>query len=354
MNGATRLARRRSSRLGLLRLAALLTCGAALALGASTVRADSTYEMMLRTQDALVGGTAELEARIIVSVKGDRMRQEATGSRTMVTRRGARYQKPGHRLTLDQNDTRRRFEIDLDANTYVEETFADARQRHEAELAAAEKALGIGPAKAIPTLAVSVDRTGERLRVHGRECERVVLRSTREAVVVGGRGAPKAEPAPSRFAMTFDLCLAPDVPALAEAHALEERIGDLTGTRGRTQDRELRVFAQRRDVFAVFELMHRLLEREAHRLGGVALRWEWVFSGPHRDEPEATLLRHLGEVTRIESGWLDASGFELPSGLTREPRSSAARSLDNAPRPMLYLALPGEQLLRRPSRGGPT
>src|SRR2546427_8200325 len=123
--------------------------------------------MMLRTQDALVGGTAELEARIIVSVKGDRMRQEATGSRTMVTRRGARYQKPGHRLTLDQNDTRRRFEIDLDANTYVEETFADARQRHEAELAAAEKALGIDPAKAIPTLAVSVDRTGERLRVHG-------------------------------------------------------------------------------------------------------------------------------------------------------------------------------------------
>ena len=171
---------------------------------------------------------------------------------------------------------------------------------------------------------------------------------------MGGRGAPKAEPAPSRFAMTFDLCLAPDVPALAEAHALEERIGDLTGTRGRTQDRELRVFAQRRDVFAVFELMHRLLAREAHRLGGVALRWEWVFSGPHRDEPEATLLRHLGEVTRIESGWLDASGFELPSGLTREPRSSAVRSLDNAPRPMLYLALPGEQLLKRPSRGGPT
>src|SRR3989442_295036 len=232
----------------------LASLGAALAFGPSTVRADSTYEMMLRTQDALVGGTAELEARIIVSVKGDRMRQEATGSRTMVTRRGARYQKPG----------------------------------------------------------------------------------------------------PSPFAMTFDLCLAPDVPALAEARALEERIGDLTGTRGQTQDRELRVFAHRRDVFAVFELMHRLLEREQHRLGGVALRWEWVFSGPRRDEAQATLIRHLGEVTRIERGWLDASGFELPSGLTRDPRSSAARSLDKSPRPMLYLALPGEQLLKRPSRGGPT
>src|SRR5436309_8931549 len=277
--------------------------------------------MMLRTQDALVGGTAELEARIIVSVKGDRMRQEATGSRTMVTRRGARYQKPGHRLTLDQNDTRRRFEIDLDAATYVEETFEDARQRHEAELAAAEKALGIGPAKAIPTLAVSVDRTGERLRVHGRECERVVLRSTREAVVVGGRGAPKAEPAPSRFAMTFDLCLAPDVPALAEARALEERIGDFTGTRGRTQDRELRVFAHRRDVFAVFELMHRLLEREAHRLGGVALRWERVFAGPRRGAFQETLVREQGELTRIEAGSLDARAFDLLPTLSPAGRS---------------------------------
>src|SRR3989442_4839714 len=262
----------------------LASLGAALAFGPSTVRADSTYEMMLRTQDALVGGTAEVEARITVSVKGNRMRQEATGSRTMVTRSGARYQKPGHRLILDQDDTRRRFEIDLDAATYVEETFADARQRHEAELAVAEKALGIGPAKAIPTLAVSVARTGERLRVHGRECERVVLRSTREAVVVGGRGAPKSEPAPSRFAMTFDLCLAPDVPALAEARALEARIGDLTGTRGQTQDRELRLFAHRRDVFAVVELMHRLLEREQHRLGVLALRCEWVVSGTLRDE----------------------------------------------------------------------
>src|SRR2546428_13536863 len=131
--------------------------------------------MMGGTKDALGGGPAERGARIIASVKGARMRRGATGSRTMVPRRGARYQKPGHRLILDQDDTRRRFEIDLDAATYVEETFADARQRHEAEFAAAEKALGIGPAKAIPTLAVSVDRTGERLRVHGRECERVVL-----------------------------------------------------------------------------------------------------------------------------------------------------------------------------------
>ena len=296
--------------------------GAALALSPSIARADATYEMTLRTTDTLVGGTVELEQRIVVGVKGGRLRQEATGIRAVVTRRGARYEKPGHRLTLEQLDHGRRFEIDLDAATYDEETFADARQQRETQLAAAEKALGIAPREATPSLPVSVDRTGERLSVHGRECERVVLRSTREVVVVGGRGAPRTEPGPARFAMTFDLCLAPDVAPLAEAQALEARIADLTGARGAPQDRQLRVFARRRDVFAVFELMHRLLEREQDRLGGVALRWERVFSGPRRDEPQATLVRQRGEITRIESGPLDASAFELPLGLTRDPRSA--------------------------------
>src|SRR5205814_1106765 len=115
-------------------------------------------------------------------------------------------------------------------------------------------------------------------RVQGRECERVVLKSTREVVVVAGRGAPQAQAAPSRFAMTFDLCFARDVPAVAEAQALEERIGDAAGRRGPTLDRELRIFAR----------------------GG---------------EPQAALVREQGEVTRIESGPLDASAFELPPGL---------------------------------------
>src|SRR2546430_8621728 len=81
------------------------------------------------------------------------------------------------------------------------------------------KPLGSERAEAPPALPVSVDRTGERLRVQGRECERVVLKSTREVVVVAGRGAPQAQAAPSRFAMTFDLCFARDVPAVAEAQA---------------------------------------------------------------------------------------------------------------------------------------
>jgi len=290
--------------------------GAALLLAPATVRADATYEMLLRTSDLLGGGTVELEERIVVSVKGDRLRQEATGTRTVETRRGARYEKPGQSLTLDQLDRGRRFEIAPDAGTYVEQTFADGRQRRETALAAAEKALGIDAVEAPPALPVSVDRTGERLRVHGRDCERVVLRSTREIVVVAGRGAPEASTTPSRFAMTFDLCLTPAARAVAEAQALEARIGDLTGERGPTLDRELRVFARRRDVFAVFELMHRLLEREQQRLGGVALRWERVFSGPRRGELQATLVRERGEITRIEERSLDASAFELPRALS--------------------------------------
>src|SRR2546430_8304407 len=149
------------------------------------------------------------------------------------------------------------------------------------------KPLGSERAEAPPALPVSVDRTGERLRVQGRECERVVLKSTREVVVVAGRGAPQAQAAPSRFAMTFDLCFARDVPAVAEAQALEERIGDSAGRRGPTLDRELRIFARRRDVFAVFELMHRLLEREQHRLGGGGLRWDRVVVGPRGGGPPA-------------------------------------------------------------------
>ena len=60
--------------------------GAALVLGPSVARADATYEMTLRTTDTLVGGTVELEQRIVVGVKGGRLRQEATGIRAVVTR----------------------------------------------------------------------------------------------------------------------------------------------------------------------------------------------------------------------------------------------------------------------------
>src|SRR5437667_1316811 len=94
--------------------------------------------MLLRTEARLVAGTVELEERIVVSVKGDRLRQEATGSRAVVTRRGARYTKPGKSLTLDQLDRGRRFEIDPDTGTYVEQAFADIRRRREAELSGAE------------------------------------------------------------------------------------------------------------------------------------------------------------------------------------------------------------------------
>src|SRR5947208_10368040 len=74
------VARARLMRRGVL----LAGLGAALALSPSIARADATYEMTLRTTDTLVGGTVELEQRVVVGVKGGRLRQEATGVRAVV------------------------------------------------------------------------------------------------------------------------------------------------------------------------------------------------------------------------------------------------------------------------------
>src|SRR2546426_10196062 len=67
--------------------------------------------------------------------------------------------------------------------------------------------------------------------------------------------------------------------------------------------------------------MHRLLEREQQRLGGVALRWERVFAGPRRGALQETLVREQGELTRTEAGSLDARAFELPPTLSPAGRS---------------------------------
>src|SRR5262249_40163794 len=120
--------------------------GLVLGSGAGLARADVSYELKASTTDALVRGTVELEEQVAISVKGDRLRQEAKGGRTVVTRRGARYQKPGHRVTLEQPDRGRRYEINLDAGTYVEETYAAVRRQQEDVLDAAEAVLKVDPA----------------------------------------------------------------------------------------------------------------------------------------------------------------------------------------------------------------
>ncbi len=84
--------------------------GLVLGVGAGAARADVSYDLVAYTTDSLVRGTVELEERVSVSVQGDRLRQEARGARTVVTRRGARYQKPGHRLTLEQPDRGVRYD----------------------------------------------------------------------------------------------------------------------------------------------------------------------------------------------------------------------------------------------------
>ena len=314
-------------------MSGLLLAGVLAVIAASGVRlaaADVLYETVVRTADSLTRGTAELEDTVTVSVKGDRIRQEIRGVRTVLTRHGARYQKLGHRVTLDQVDRGLRYEINLDAGTYIEEPFVGARRQHEETIAAAEKVLGIAPTAPAPTLAVSIERPGEHQKVHGRDCERVILKTTKEVVLAATRGTGRAGPEAVRFAMTDDLCIASDLPPMGEVRAIEERVEDLTGMRGALAERQLRVFEARRDILAVFELLQRLMEREQHRLGGVPLKWERMFVGPRRDQPQVTLFRHTGEVTRIETQPLDSIVFELPPGLTLDTRRLSA---DRSPTP---------------------
>lgn len=71
---------------------------------AVSANAGGVYEFEVRTESRM-RGTVRLEEKGTVRVKADRLRQEMRGTRTVVTRRGARYQKPTHRVTLDQLDT---------------------------------------------------------------------------------------------------------------------------------------------------------------------------------------------------------------------------------------------------------
>lgn len=63
----------------------------AVSLGAASADADVLYELVVRTSDSRVRGVVELEGTVTMSVKGDRMRQEVSGTLTIITRRGARY-----------------------------------------------------------------------------------------------------------------------------------------------------------------------------------------------------------------------------------------------------------------------
>src|SRR5262249_40220927 len=132
--------------------------GLALGGGGGVARADVSYELKASTTDALVRGTVELEEQVGISVQGARLRGGAEGGRSVG---GARYQKPGPRLTLEQPDRGRRYGINLDAGTYVEDTYAALRRRQEEALDAVEAALKVDPAAGPPALAVALERTGE-------------------------------------------------------------------------------------------------------------------------------------------------------------------------------------------------
>jgi hypothetical protein len=292
---------------------------AAIVLTVAVAEADVAYGLLVRTRDALGRGTVELEETITVSVKGERMREEVQGTRAVVTRRGARYQKPGHAAKLDLVDRGLRYEINVDAGTYVEESLADLRRQRENEIAAAAGPLGVrtdGPGLAV---VISADRLGGDL-VGGRACEKVVLKATKEVVLLPSRGSRTVASAPSPFVMTLETCLAREAEPLQEARDLDERLRELLGQSGPLREQQLRVFDRRRDVFAVFELMSAVLEREQRKLGW-PLRWERTLVGPRHDRPEEVLFRQTGELVWIDPRPLDAARFELPAGLRLDRRA---------------------------------
>jgi hypothetical protein len=294
---------------------------AAIVLTVAVAEADVAYGLSVRTRDALGRGTVELEETITVSVKGERMREEVQGTRAVVTRRGARYQKPGHAVTLDLVDRGLRYEINVDAGTYVEESLAVLRRQREDEIAEAARALGVRAGGPGPAVVVSTDRLGDEL-VRGRACEKVVLQASKDVVLLPARGSRGAGSTPSPFVMTLEACLAREADILKEARGLDERRRDLLGLSGSLLEQQLRLFDHRRDLFAVFELMSGLLEREQRKLGW-PLRWERTLVGPRHDQPEAVLFRQAGELVWIDARPLDTVRFELPAGLQLDRRAVA-------------------------------
>jgi hypothetical protein len=293
---------------------------AAVVLTVAVAEADVSYGLSVRTLDALGRGTVELEETITVSVKGERMREEVQGTRAVVTRRGARYQKPGHAVKLDLVDRGLRYEINLDAGTYVEESLANLRRQREEEIAAAARALGVRAGGPLPAVVISTDRPAGGEQVQGRACERVVLKATTEVVLLPSRGSRPAHSTPSPFVMTLELCLARDAETLREARDLDERLRDLLGLSGSLLEQQLRIFDHRRDLYAVFELMSGLLEREQRKLG-LPLRWQRTLVGPRPNQPEAVLFRQTGELVWIDPRPLDTARFELPAGLQLDRRT---------------------------------
>jgi hypothetical protein len=292
---------------------------AAIVLTVAVAEADVAYGLSVRTLDALGRGTVELEETITVSVKGERMREEVQGTRAVVTRRGARYQKPGHAVKLDLVDRGLRYEINVDAGTYVEESLADLRRQREEEIAAAARALGVRAGGPQPAGVISTDQLGGDL-VGGRACEKVVLKATKAVVLLPSRGSRPAGSTPSLYVMTLESCLARDAQTLQEARGLDERLRDLLGLGGALLEQQLRIFDHRRDLFAVFELMSGLLEREQRKLGW-PLRWQRTLVGPRHDQPEAVLFRQTGELVWIDPRPLDTARFELPAGLQLDRRT---------------------------------
>ncbi len=282
----------------------------AVLLKADVLLADVLYETDVRIKDALVRGTIEIDQHQRVSLKNAMRREELTATRTVTTRRGARYARELHRVILRRLDKGVTYEVDLKGGTYKEERLDDELHRKEREIAQAEEALGTIREGGTRPLRVSVEPTGETKLLNGYPCRR--YRLTAELEAQSPRGGLLQV-----YTMTWDLWITDETEWSREIRALDQKVAERTGEDGPLLERQMRIFERRGDLFAKFSLAYLRLEQEQRKLKGFPMKWEQILSGPIGTGSPGTLFHLTGEVTRLDLGPLQEAEFELPPGLTK-------------------------------------
>jgi hypothetical protein len=275
---------------------------------------DVRYEATVRIVDALGRGTAEFDQRIVTAVSAVGIREEVVGSRTITTRRGGRYSRPGHRVLIHRLDEATSYDLDLDAGSYTRRTFQGQTRERERALRDAEAAFRTVPPEE-STIAPAAPAGGPT-EVNGLSCSPRRIEASRVAALAPLRQRDADPQSPARFRMSLELCVTPETDWSAGLNTIERRVRQSTGETDEYLDRLLAVLARRRDLFAVFDDLHHRLERERRKLGGLVVRWTQELRGPHRGGADVVIFRLEGVVTTLAVGPVARGAFEVPPTLT--------------------------------------
>lgn len=275
------------------------------------------WEASVRITDALGRGTVDLDEAMRTVVAPSVRREEVTGVRRMTSRRGRRYDRPGHVVTLQLIDAGATYDLDLDAGSYTVTPFADQARERDRQLREAEAAFREVPPAPSSRRPVTVQRSEGPTSVNGIECSTVRFETSRDVAVMPLRDQNAPPTAPARYTMTLEACLTPATEWAAEVRTVEQHVRELTGETDAYLDRLLDVLARRRDLFAVFDDLHYRLERERRKLDGLPIHWVQEMKGPYRGDPEATMFRLEGTVKTLEVGPVANTESAIPGHLTR-------------------------------------